>query len=127
MELLEDLARGSLGCACPSRAWLARRLDCPLRTLDRWTAELRAKGYIAVTKRQHAAALYTVLQTCQNDKSGDKSGGKSERRYIGRVKRVEESFGVPVYQSKPKNPEPNRILPHMQEELNRWLKQRQVS
>jgi hypothetical protein len=103
---------------------MARRLDCPLRTLDRWTAELRAKGYISVRKRQHAAALYTI-QTCHFGKSDGKSDGKSERRYIGRVKVSEES--VPVYQSKPQTQEPNRILPHMQEELNRWLKQRQAS
>src|SRR3981189_414156 len=85
LELLEDLARGSLGCACPSREWLARRLDCSLPTLDRWTAELRAKGFLTVKKRQHSSATYTV-QTSHFDKSGERSGDKSERRYIGRVK-----------------------------------------
>lgn len=95
LALLQDLSCGSMGEARPSRKWLAMRLDCPLRTLDRWTAELRVKGYLETKKCQHSAALYTVIQNCQNGKSGGKSDGSSERRYIGRVK-VSGSEGVPV-------------------------------
>lgn len=86
-EILSDLDRGPLG-ACPSRAWLAERLGCPLRTLDRWTAELRNAGMITIKKRQHHSAVYLVqksVEIAENGKSGGKSGGKSEHRYIGRV------------------------------------------
>lgn len=84
LKLLNDLSHGSLGEARPSRAWLAARLDCPLRTLDRWTAELRKAGLLQVKQHQHHAAVY-VVQLCQNGKAGGKAGGRAESPYIGRV------------------------------------------
>lgn len=108
LALLSDLAHGPLG-ACPSRRWLARRLECSVPTLDRWTRELRAAGYLATKKRQHHSAVYTV-QNYQHDRSGDSSGDSSGRRYKGRVLvSAEEMWPKSPAESQP-NPEWDEIV-----------------
>ena len=81
LQLLTDLASGSMGRVVPGRDWLKARLKTTYRTLDRWTAELKFTGHIAVQKRGRDTAEYTI-QTCQNGKSSGKSSGKSKAPYL---------------------------------------------
>lgn len=45
-----------------SQRWIAERLNCSVRSVKRWLAELREKGVIATKRRSQETMIYNVLR-----------------------------------------------------------------
>jgi Helix-turn-helix domain len=64
-SLLASFAARS-GQAFPFQRTLAMKLDCNLRTVNRYVRELRDAGILAVRKRQRSSALYSFSQAVED-------------------------------------------------------------